>query len=375
MRTCIFPGQGSQRKGMGGSLFDEFETLTRQADSVLGYSIKALCLDNPEGRLDRTQFTQPALYVVNALSYYKKLRETGLAPNFLAGHSLGEFNALLAAECFSFETGLRLVKKRGELMAQAAGGSMAAVLNATSDEIRSILDQNQLTAIDLANYNTPSQTVLSGRTADIRAAKPLFQTGNHLFLPLNTSGAFHSRYMEQARVEFAKYLESVSFSDPKIPVISNVTARPHESHLVKEYLAKQIVSPVRWSETVIHLLQHTSMEFEEVGHGDVLTKLVRKIRREAPQPDERSQRAPGRPTPTVAELVREWNEKYPVGTPVRSTVREYAYLETATEATVLFGHRPAVYMNGYRGYFDLNEIEPITEHTEQAGATQAAGAI
>ena len=116
MKAYMFPGQGSQAKGMGGTLFDEFSELTQQANEILGYSVKELCLDNPKRELNKTQYTQPALYVVNALSYYKKIQETGQTPDYLAGHSLGEFNALLAAECFDFATGLKLVQKRGELM-------------------------------------------------------------------------------------------------------------------------------------------------------------------------------------------------------------------------------------------------------------------
>ncbi len=354
MRTFVFPGQGSQKKTMGGTLFDEFESHTRAADSVLGYSIKELCLDDPQNRLNKTEFTQPALYVVNALSYYKKLQESS-RPDFCAGHSLGEFNALLAAECFSFETGLRLVRKRGELMARAQEGAMAAVLNASEREVRTILDDNGLTSIDLANFNSASQIVISGPPEDIKAAKPLFQSGNHLFAPLNTSGAFHSRYMEPARQEFARFLETVTFSPQKVPVISNVTGRPYEDHRAKELLAEQLTSAVRWSDSVEHLLGLGEMEFEELGHGNVLTKLINKIRREAPQ---------RQPEPVVTEvtlsapeLVRQWNERHPVGTRVRSLSGEYRDLETATPATVLFGHRAAVYMIGYRGYFDLTEIE------------------
>src|SRR3989337_2939421 len=129
----MFPGQGSQAKGMGAALFDEFRELTAAADSILGYSIKELCLENPRGELNRTQFTQPALYVVNALTCFKKLEESGQKPDYFAGHRLGERNALLAAECFDFEVGLRLVRKRGELMSQVPKGAMAAILNATKE--------------------------------------------------------------------------------------------------------------------------------------------------------------------------------------------------------------------------------------------------
>ena len=128
MKTYIFPGQGSQAKGMGGDLFNEFKELTDTADKVLGYSIKELCLEDPRSELNKTQFTQPALFVVNALTYYKRIQETGKKPDYVAGHSLGELNALLAAECFSFEQGLKIVKKRGELMSEAPSGGMAAIL-------------------------------------------------------------------------------------------------------------------------------------------------------------------------------------------------------------------------------------------------------
>ncbi|CAL9331516.1 ACP S-malonyltransferase [Streptomyces sp. Tu 3180] len=359
MRTYIFPGQGAQRKGMGSSLFDEFEDLTRSADEILGYSVMDLCLEDPDGLLDRTQYTQPAMYVVNALSYYRKLRETGQVPDFVAGHSLGEYNALLAAEVFDFETGLRLVRKRGELMGRASGGGMAAVLNASESEIRTILAENGLDSVDLANFNTPSQTVISGRAEDIEAAKPLFQTGNHLFMPLRTSGAFHSRYMEPARVEFEEFLAGVTFSKPRIPVISNVTARAYEDHLVKENLTQQMVHAVRWSDSMEHLLENPGMEFEEIGHGNVLTKLLEKIRREIKNAGKVRPGSPKKTTESAGEVVRKWNERYAVGSRFRSTAGSYGELETATEATVLFGHRAAVYMQGYRGYFDLRELEPV----------------
>lgn len=162
MITFMFPGQGSQKKGMGGELFDEFDTLTKKADDILGYSIKELCLQDPRRELNDTQFTQPALYVVNAFSFLKKIRETGNKPDFVIGHSLGEFNALLAANCFDFEDGLRIVQKRGELMSKARNGSMAAIVNGTRQQIEDILSSNNLTNIDFANYNTHSQFVISG---------------------------------------------------------------------------------------------------------------------------------------------------------------------------------------------------------------------
>ena len=139
MKIYMFPGQGSQSKGMGADLFDRFRHLAEQADDILGYSIRELCVDDPRDELGNTRFTQPALYVVNAMSYYARMEESGRAPDVVAGHSLGEFNALLAAGCFDFATGLRLVRRRGELMAQVSGGAMAAVMNASKDEIETRL--------------------------------------------------------------------------------------------------------------------------------------------------------------------------------------------------------------------------------------------
>lgn len=371
MRAFMFPGQGSQSRGMGGTLFDEFKEVTRKADQILGYSIEELCLENPRGRLGKTQFTQPAMYVVNALSYLKKRRDSAVTPDYLAGHSLGELNALLAAECFDFETGLQLVRKRGELMSQADEGAMAAILNATREEIETLLRENGLTNIDLANYNTPSQIVISGALDEIRKAESLFK-GNMIYHPLNTSGAFHSRFMTAAGEEFRAYLESFQFAEPKIPVISNVTAQPYQKGALADNLARQISSTVRWCESIQFLLQvardsSAEIQFEEIGTGDVLTKLLRTIKQQTAPPQVRS------PAPsaerqngvvsrlTVQDRVNEWNSRHPVGIRVKSTVREYEGkdLETRTEAVVLFGHRAAVYMKGYNGYFDLNEVAPL----------------
>ena len=148
MKTYVFPGQGSQRRGMGENLFDEFQAQIKIADNILGYSVKELCLRDPDHKLNQTQYTQPALYVVNALSYQKKIRDDGGQPDFLAGHSLGEYNALQAAGVISFEDGLKLVKRRGELMSQARNGGMAAILNCSEEQTRRILKDAHLTQLD-----------------------------------------------------------------------------------------------------------------------------------------------------------------------------------------------------------------------------------
>ncbi|MGE7726580.1 ACP S-malonyltransferase [Bacillus cereus] len=282
MITYVFPGQGSQHKGMGGALFDEYSDLTSEADDILGYSIKELCLEDPQRRLNKTEFTQPALYVVNALSYLKKLKETKQKPTFLAGHSLGEYNALFAAGVFDFGTGLELVKRRGELMSKApAGGGMAAVIGINREKVRHILISNELTTIDIANFNAPNQIILSGPKKDIDQAARIFeQYGVERYIPLNVSGAFHSRYMREAAISFAHYLDMFEFQAPTIPVVSNVHARIYENSDIKINLIDQISSSVNWMDSIRYLLGKGTTHIEEIGPGRVLTKLVDTIRSE-----------------------------------------------------------------------------------------------
>jgi len=282
MLTYIFPGQGSQNKGMGGALFAEFKDETAQADDILGYSIERLCMQDPDATLSQTQYTQPALYIVNALSYLKKIKETGNKPDFVAGHSLGEYDALFAAEAFDFATGLQLVKKRGELMSYVAGGGMAAVIGLNKEQITDILQKNNLKNIAMANYNSPTQIVISGLKTEINYAKSIFEAikGVTMFIPLKTSGAFHSRYMTDAKKEFEVFLEAFTFSSLAIPVISNVHARPYNQADIKQNLVEQITNPVKWAESIQYLMGIGEMEFEEVGPGKVLTGLVQRIKRE-----------------------------------------------------------------------------------------------
>ncbi len=160
LRACVFPGQGSQSVGMGAGLFERYPEETAAADEILRYSIAELCLTNPGGRLDQTQYTQPALFVVNALAYRRRQDEGLPAPAFLAGHSLGEYSALWAAGVFDFTAGLRLVQRRGELMSQAAGGGMAAVIGCDGSLAATILAEHRLAGIDVANYHTPNQVLL-----------------------------------------------------------------------------------------------------------------------------------------------------------------------------------------------------------------------
>ena len=282
-RIHLFPGQGSQKKGMGAGLFERFPEQVAEADAELGYSLAELCLQDPRQQLGQTQFTQPALFAVNALTFLDRLVGTGELPAFVAGHSLGEYSALFAAGVFDFRTGVKLVRERGALMARASGGSMAAVIGLAPDRIRQVLAESRLDSVDMANFNSPSQTVISGPAADLDAAQPLLEkAGAQMVKRLAVSAAFHSRYMADAGREFARLLEPLAFRAPRIPVLSNVTARPYEPGRIKELLARQITSPVRWSESIQWLLQQPDPEFIEVGPGTVLAGLVRRIKAETP---------------------------------------------------------------------------------------------
>jgi malonyl CoA-acyl carrier protein transacylase len=286
MKAVVFPGQGAQKKGMGAELFDrvsEFTTAEAQIDQVLGYSVRRLCLSDPWDRLRQTQFTQPALYIVNALHFFD-LKSRGLQPDYLAGHSLGEYNALLAANAFDLLTGVRIVMKRGELMARAKNGGMAAVIGMSSTAVADLMESAGLQDIDIANYNAPSQVVISGPVDKLEAAEATFlRAGASLFVKLPVSAAFHSRYMIRAADEFGAFLETIAFRRVETAVIANTTAKPYPtdadpSAAIRSLLAGQMRSPVRWTESVQFLLQCGVTHFEEAGPGTVLTKLIQQIK-------------------------------------------------------------------------------------------------
>jgi len=269
----LFPGQGAQQRGMGGELFERFGALTAIADEILGWGVADLCLHDREGRLRNTAFTQPALYVVNALAYRARIDDGEPEPDFLAGHSLGEYNALHAAGVFDFSTGLRLVRQRGALMARAEGGAMAAILGMSEAEVCGLIDRHRL-ELDIANLNAPTQVVVSGPRAAVRTAQARFELeGCHAYVILPVSGAFHSRWMRPAAEHFAAHVAELELLRPRIPVVSNVLARPYPDEGIGRLLIEQIVRPVRWTETITGLVESGVERFEEVGHGAVLTKL------------------------------------------------------------------------------------------------------
>lgn len=285
MLVYIFPGQGAQKEGMGKELFDqisEFSAIEEDINQLLGYSVRDFCLNATGDDFNNTKYVQPCLYLVNALHYYDLINK-GQRPNVVAGHSLGEYNALLAAGAFDLITGLKLVRRRGQLMSQIRNGTMAAVIGLEPDAIGDVVKAHGLQNIDFANYNSPMQTVISGNSGEIETAKTLLvEAGAKMCVPLRVSGAFHSRYMKEISHGFSRYLDNFSFNQLEIPVISNVTARPYPNvdhdHAIKSLLVRQMSEPVQWNMSIQLLLTEGATNFIEIGGANILTPLVRQIK-------------------------------------------------------------------------------------------------
>ena len=274
----LFPGQGSQRLGMGNELFQQFPSLVEEANSILGYSLDELCTQGPEDKLGQTQFTQPALYLVSYLAGLAK-QEENQSPDMAAGHSVGEFAALATAKAFSFADGLRMVTKRGEIMAKVRGGGMAAVIGLESKIILATLKDKNLQKIDLANFNSPGQIVISGPTLEIDSSiSVLKEAGAKLVVQLKVSGAFHSEMMKEPSQEFGVFLKEFSFAVPNFPIFANVTGSEYSNpEEIGGLLVKQMYSSVLWSESIQKMRSLGADEFIECGPGNVLTKLLRQI--------------------------------------------------------------------------------------------------
>ncbi len=276
MLAYIFPGQGVQKKGMGEKLFKKFPKLVRTANEILGYSLVDLCLNDFDNKLHQTEFSQPVLYTVISLLYLEKYFETALLPSFFAGHSLGEYIALFAAETFDFETGLTLVKKRAELMSKIQNGGMAAIVGLSKNEIEDILSQ-QASNINIANHNSPTQIVISGQKEKLNDLKKIFEaSGAILYTVLNVSGPFHSPSMLTAQEEFKSYLKNFTLNNPIVPVIANYTGKPYTKETIQETLANQIANQVLWLESINYLASLGVTQFEEITPTQkILTKLVK----------------------------------------------------------------------------------------------------
>jgi [acyl-carrier-protein] S-malonyltransferase len=282
--ALLFAGQGAQKMGMGRSLCEQSaaaRAVYDNANSVLGWDLKRVSFEGPEAELMPTKVCQPALFV-HGLATLAALREAGKLPagepSAAAGLSLGEVTAYCAAEVFDFATGLRIVAERGRLMQQACEqttGSMAAVIGedrAKVDELCREFD------IEAANFNAPGQIIVSGEKAKVGAAVAAAKDrGMKKVMPLNVAGAYHSRLMEPARVAFAAFLETISFSPPKIPVFTNTTGQAiKDPQSIKAALAKQVVSSVLWEDCMRSLAAAGTTEFWELGPGGVLSGLARR---------------------------------------------------------------------------------------------------
>lgn len=284
----VFPGQGSQSVGMGQSLAESSEKaaqLIHQADETLRFSLSKVMFDGPHEELTLTYNAQPALLTVST-ALLLELKDRGIQPDFVAGHSLGEYSALVAAGAIKFEDAVFLVRKRGELMEKAvpAGkGAMAAVMGLDATALKAITDSvtEQGDAVQLANLNSPGQIVISGSKEGVeRASQEAKEKGARRVIPLNVSGPFHSMLMEPAAKEFASVLDGIDISDAAIPVIANVTAKPvHKSNEIKELLVSQLYSPVLWEDSIRFLITEGVDTFIEIGPGNVLAGLIKKIDR------------------------------------------------------------------------------------------------
>lgn len=279
----VFPGQGAQFVGMGKDLYDNFpkaKELFDQANEILGFNITDIIFNGTDDDLKQTKVTQPAVFlhsVIRAICLGDDFK-----PEMVAGHSLGEFSALVAAGVLSFEDGLRLVSKRALAMQAACElqpSTMAAVLGLEDEKVVEVLKSITNEVVVAANFNCPGQLVISGSIAGVeQACEALKNAGAKRALPLKVGGAFHSPLMEPAREELAKAIEETNFSSPKCPIYQNVVAHAvTEPQEIKKNLIAQLTAPVRWTECVRAMISDGATLFTEVGPGTVLQGLVKKI--------------------------------------------------------------------------------------------------
>lgn len=285
MKAYVFPGQGAQFVGMGKDLYDSNETakaMFEKANEILGFRITDLMFAGTDEEMRQTRVTQPAIFLHSVI--LAKTLGDSFAPDMTAGHSLGEFSALVAAGALSFDNGLKLVYARAMAMqaaCEAEPSTMAAILGLDDQKVEEVLAGISEIVVP-ANYNSPGQLVISGSVKGIDVAcEQLKAAGAKRALPLKVGGAFHSPLMEPARLELAAAINSTQFSKPVCPVYQNVTGKPYtDAAAIKENLIAQLTAPVRWTQSVQNMVANGATHFTEVGPGTVLQGLVKKI---APQ--------------------------------------------------------------------------------------------
>jgi len=289
-KAFVFPGQGAQFVGMGKDLYEsnaKANELFEKANEVLGYSITDIMFNGTDEDLKQTKVTQPAVFLHSVIT---ALCLDDFKPDMVAGHSLGEFSALTAAGALSFEDGLRLVYARAMAMqkaCEAAPSTMAAIIALPDDTIEKVCEEisKDGNVVVPANYNSPGQVVISGNVEAIKeACAKLKEAGAKRALPLAVGGAFHSPLMEMAHIELAKAIEVAPVRTPICPVYQNVDAQPHtDPKEIKDNLLKQLTSPVRWTQSVINMINDGMVEFVECGSGQVLTGLIGRIQKSIQQ--------------------------------------------------------------------------------------------
>jgi len=284
MKAYIFPGQGAQFEGMGKDLYDQFDLAKKrfaQANELLGFDIAKIMFEGSAEDLKQTRVTQPAIFLHSVIS--AELLGQDFQPDMLAGHSLGEFSALVAGKALSFEDGLRLVSKRAEAMQKAtemADSTMSAILNLDDETVEAVCRKIE-GIVAPANYNCPGQLVISGATDAVkRANEALLEAGARRAVLLPVGGAFHSPLMEPAREQLAKAIAETEFKKSIAPIYQNVTAQAETNpEKIKVNLNKQLTAPVRWTQSIQQMIADGAIEFYEVGPGKVLLGLLRKIDR------------------------------------------------------------------------------------------------
>ena len=287
MKAFVFPGQGAQFSGMGKDLFDQYDwarDLFGTADDIMGFKISDIMFSGTADDLKRTDITQPAVFI-HSVAVARSLGDE-FKPDMVAGHSLGEYSALTAAGILSFEDGLRLVRARANAMqkcCEKVPGTMAAIISLDDDKIAAVCDELNAKGLTVvpANFNSPGQVVISGTVEAVGAACPLMvEAGAKRALPLTVGGAFHSPLMTPAKDELQEAIYSTSFKSGICPVYQNFDAMPHTDPAeIRQNLVSQLNSPVRWTQSVINMINDGAEEFTECGPGTVLTNLISRIRK------------------------------------------------------------------------------------------------